>query len=86
LNAEQARAFRIIANHSLQDKPDQLRMFLAGPGGTGKSRVIDSLRDFFQQRGQSRRFRLAAYTGVAARNIRGMTLHAALCMKQRDNG
>jgi hypothetical protein len=86
LNVEQARAFRIIANHSLQDRPDQLRMFLAGPSGAGGSRVLDSLRDFFQKRGQSRRFRLAAYTGVAARNIQGMTLHAALCLKQRGNG
>jgi hypothetical protein len=53
-------------------------MFLGGPGGTGKSRVINSLTDFFTRRGQSRRFRLASYTGVAARNITGMTLHAAL--------
>ncbi|KAJ7251177.1 hypothetical protein B0H12DRAFT_1018764, partial [Mycena haematopus] len=83
LNKEQAHAFRIIAEHSLQNKPEQLRMFLAGPGGTGKSRVIDALREFFELRGQSRRFRLAAYTGVAARNIRGMTLHSALCLKQR---
>ncbi|KAJ7204133.1 hypothetical protein GGX14DRAFT_369107, partial [Mycena pura] len=50
--------------------------------GTGKSRVIDALRNFFQLRGQSHRFRLAAYTGVAA----GMTPHAALCLKLRGNG
>ncbi|KAJ7776486.1 hypothetical protein DFH07DRAFT_731881, partial [Mycena maculata] len=86
LNREQARAFRIIAHHSLQNRPDQLRMLLTGPGGTGKSRVIDALRDFFELRGQGRRLRLAAYTGVAARNINGMTLHAALCINQRTNG
>jgi hypothetical protein len=33
MNAEQARAFRIIAEHSLRNQPDQLRMFLAGPHG-----------------------------------------------------
>ncbi|KAJ7363074.1 hypothetical protein DFH08DRAFT_683484, partial [Mycena albidolilacea] len=86
LNHEQARAFRIIANHSLQTQPEQLRMLLTGPGGTGKSRVIDALRDFFELRGQTRRLRLAAYTGVAARNINGMTLHSALCLNQRSNG
>ncbi|KAJ7611288.1 hypothetical protein FB45DRAFT_760671, partial [Roridomyces roridus] len=86
LNEEQARAFRLIAYHSLQDRPDQLRMLLTGPGGTGKSRVIDALRDLFQLRGESRRLRLAAYTGVAARNISGMTLHSALCLNQRSNG
>ncbi|KAJ7646903.1 hypothetical protein FB45DRAFT_676314, partial [Roridomyces roridus] len=74
LNKEQAQAFRIIAAHSLQSRPEQLRMLLSGPGGTGKSRVIDALKDFFALRGQSHRLRLAAYTGVAARNIHGMTL------------
>ncbi|EIM85239.1 uncharacterized protein STEHIDRAFT_59803, partial [Stereum hirsutum FP-91666 SS1] len=43
LNQEQARAFQIIAEHSLQNKPAPLRMYLGGPGGTGKSRVIQSL-------------------------------------------
>ncbi|KAJ7776561.1 hypothetical protein DFH07DRAFT_693050, partial [Mycena maculata] len=85
LNPEQAHAFRIIACHSLETQPDQLRMFLSGPGGTGKSRVIHALQDFFQLRGQNRRFRLAAYTGVAARNINGMTLHSALCISQRSS-
>ncbi|KAJ7212651.1 hypothetical protein GGX14DRAFT_308290, partial [Mycena pura] len=84
LNHEQAHAFRIIASHSLEQKPQQLRMLLSGPGGTGKSRVIHALKDFFQMRGQARRFRLAAYTGVAARNIEGMTLHSALCINQRS--
>jgi hypothetical protein len=91
LNDEQARAFRIVAKHSLQNKPDQLRMFLSGPGGTGKSRVIDALTDFFSQRGQSKRIRLCTFTGVAACNIKGMTLHSALSLltqgkeKKKDN-
>ncbi|KAJ7248701.1 hypothetical protein C8J57DRAFT_982601, partial [Mycena rebaudengoi] len=59
-----------------------LRMYLGSPGGTGKSRVIDALRDCFTQRDQERRFRLSAFTGVAARNISGMALHAALIMSQ----
>ncbi|KAF7328376.1 ATP-dependent DNA helicase [Mycena venus] len=80
LNTEQARAFRIIAEDSLDRRGSPLRMFLGGPGGTGKSRVINGLTDFFKQRGQGRRFRLASYTGVAARNISGMTLHAALSL------
>ena len=84
LNREQARAFRIVAQHSLQNKPHPLRMFLGGAGGTGKSRVINALKEFFDRRHQSRRFRLSSYTGVAARNISGMTLHAALCLNQRN--
>jgi hypothetical protein len=87
LNTEQARAFRIIANHSIAQSPmkEQLRMFLSGPGGTGKSRVIDAITDFFKRRKESRRIRLTSFTGIAARNIKGMTLHAALCMSQKSN-
>jgi len=82
LNVEQRRAFEIVANHTTLEKPNQLLMYLGGPGGTGKSRVVNALRDFFGLRSQARRFRLAAYTGVAARNIGGATLHALLQMNE----
>ncbi|KAJ3559970.1 hypothetical protein NM688_g18 [Phlebia brevispora] len=80
LNAEQAYAFRIIATHASRPRHEveQLRMFLNGPGGTGKSRVINALSDFFRRRGEERRFRLASYTGIAARNVGGITLHTSL--------
>ena len=80
LNTEQARAFKIITSHSMELKPKPLRMYLGGPGGTGKSRVIQALTDFFKRKNQSRRLRLAAFTGVAAKNIGGTTLHTALGM------
>ncbi|KAJ7710212.1 hypothetical protein B0H16DRAFT_1344223, partial [Mycena metata] len=80
LNVEQRRAFKIIAQHSLDRTSPPLRMYLGGPGGTGKSRVIYALADFFTIRGEDRRLRCASYTGVAARNIKGMTLHSALGM------
>lgn len=86
LNAEQARAFRIVGEHSLKEKPDPLHMYLGGPGGTGKSRVIKALKDFFDRRNESRRFRLSSFTGVAARNISGMTLHAACSIGLRSRG
>lgn len=82
LNREQKRAFEIVARHTAMEKPEQLLMYLGGPGGTGKSRVVNALRDFFESRGETRRFRLAAYTGVAARNIGGATLHALLQMNE----
>ncbi|KAI9064822.1 hypothetical protein FKP32DRAFT_1569040, partial [Trametes sanguinea] len=83
LNVEQMRAFTIVAKHSLMSKPSPLRMFLGGVGGTGKSRVIQALTAFFLARNQSRRLRLASYTGVAAKNIGGTTLHTALSFEQR---
>ncbi|KAI0821063.1 hypothetical protein BC629DRAFT_1277568, partial [Irpex lacteus] len=81
LNVEQARAFRIIANHAstAQDSStEKLRMYLGGPGGTGKSRVISAVKDFFETVNESRRFRLASFTGIAAKNISGSTLHSLL--------
>ena len=90
LNTEQARAFEIITSHSMERNPKPLRMYLGGPGGTGKSRVIHALTDFFKCQNQSRRLRLAAFTGVAAKNIGGTTLHTALCMspaaKKKSDG
>ncbi|KAF5343263.1 hypothetical protein D9757_015149 [Collybiopsis confluens] len=82
LNTEQERAFRIIASHSQTANADPLRMFLGGEGGTGKSHVINALRVFYERQGEGRRFRLASYTGVAAKNISGMTLHSALNLAQ----
>ncbi|KAJ7834639.1 hypothetical protein B0H14DRAFT_2363760, partial [Mycena olivaceomarginata] len=43
LNREQAQAFRIIAHHSLQNHPEQLRMFLSGPGGTAIPQLLPLL-------------------------------------------
>jgi len=56
LNSEQQRAFRIIANHSVMDRPDQLKMYLGGMGGTGKSQVIKALMHFFGERKENHRF------------------------------
>ncbi|THU94165.1 hypothetical protein K435DRAFT_668921, partial [Dendrothele bispora CBS 962.96] len=86
LNTEQERAFRIVADHSLQQGSPQLRMLLHGPGGTGKSHVIHALTEFFRIQGQERRLRLASFTGVAARNINGLTLHSACNLSHFGNG
>ncbi|KAF9478296.1 hypothetical protein BDN70DRAFT_809014, partial [Pholiota conissans] len=85
LNTEQARAFRIVVDHSNSAEPEQLRMYIAGCSGTGKSRVISSLKSYFEDRDQGRRLRLAAFTGSAAKNIGGVTLHSALMMHGRSS-
>ena len=48
LNDAQERAFRIVANHAMSATTDQLKMYLGGMGGTGKSRVIKVLVSFFK--------------------------------------
>ena len=80
LNTEQARAFTIVALHSTDRKSKPLRMYIGGPGGTGKSRVIHALTEWFERRKEPRRLRLTSYTGAAAKNISGTTLHTALCL------
>ena len=63
-------------------KPEPLQMYLGGSGGTGKSRVINLSRDFFNRHNQDHNFQLTLYTGVAAKNISGMTLYSTLCINQ----
>ena len=49
LNNEQERAFRIIANHAESKTNPQLKMYIGGMGGTGKSRGIKALVSFFEK-------------------------------------
>lgn len=81
LNVEQDAAFRIVCQHTAsKTKNIPLRLYLGGPGGTGKSRVMQAISSYFEVRGESRRLRLAAYTGIAASNIGGVTLHSSLML------
>ena len=66
LNSEQERAFRIVANHATIDNPTQLKMYLGGMGGTGKSQVLKALMEFFKERNESYRIMILASTGSAA--------------------
>ena len=50
LNTEQERAFRIVANHATINNPTQLKMYLGGMGGTGKSQVLKALVEFFKEK------------------------------------
>lgn len=86
LNKEQTLAFNIIANQSLKKRGFEgpLKMYLSGPAGTGKSRVFNALRAFFEAKNQARRFRVCSYMGIAAKNVGGMTLHAGLCLGKAE--
>jgi len=60
LNKEQERAFRIVANHATLDNPEQLKMYLGGMGGTGKSQVIKALINYFDNRNEPHRIIVVA--------------------------
>ncbi|KAF5335465.1 hypothetical protein D9611_012159 [Ephemerocybe angulata] len=55
-------------------------MLLAGAAGTGKSTVIAAISALFTLLNKSYNMTVCAYTGVAANNVDGMTLHTALCL------
>ena len=78
LNKEQSRAFRIIANHAFRPSDEQLKMYLGGMAGTGKSQVIKALMHFFNERNEGYRFMCMAPTGAAAALISGSTYHHIL--------
>ena len=89
LNKKQREIFTHIV-HSLSQKPDeQLCVFITGGAGVGKSVVIRILyqalhRLLCSDSGQSPenvKILLCAYTGLAAYNIQGSTLHNAFCIE-----
>lgn len=54
LNAEQTLAFKIIASQSNKLNTEPLKMYLAGPAGTGKSRVFNTLKAYFDAKDEAR--------------------------------
>jgi len=83
LNTEQERAFRIIANHAISPNSDQLKMYLGGMGGTGKSQVLKALGHFFRERNEAHRFVVVAPTGTAAALLGGSTYHSMFGINER---
>lgn len=78
LRPDQFRAFDIVRWHLDQtlggaiDLPP-LRMIMSGEGGTGKSKVIQTITREYERRGVRYLLVKAAYTGVAASLIDGKT-------------
>jgi hypothetical protein len=85
LNTEQDRAFRLVANHACCRDSDQLKMYIAGMAGTGKTRVLKSLVEFFRQRNESHRLLIVAPTGSAAALLKGSTYHSAFGINSDGN-
>ena len=83
LNTEQERAFRIIANHSAAASPEQLKIYLGGMGGTGKTQVIKALIEMFKRKNESHRFIVVAPTGTAAALLNGSTYHSAFGLRTK---
>ena len=85
LNQEQERAFKLIAHHVVMANTGQLKMYIAGMGGTGKSQVIKAVSDFFTARKEAHRFIVVAPTGSAAALLSGSTYHSVLGINELSN-
>ncbi|KAL7290835.1 hypothetical protein TKK_0015571 [Trichogramma kaykai] len=73
LNVDQSRVFSKITT-TIQSSNKILRYFVSGPGGTGKSFVIDTLIQWNKiMRGKLTA--VTAPTGIAAYNVKGLTIH-----------
>ncbi len=84
MNAEQIRAFKLIANHAASIGPEQLKMYLGGMGGTGKTQVIRALIDMFEQKKESHRFLVLAPTGTAAALLKWFHIPFSTCLRNTD--
>lgn len=82
LNEEQRKAFLLVCDHRRRNQVDsasklsQLLLYLAGAGGTGKTTVIKAICDYFDAIGKRDTILVLAYTGIAASNISGSTIHS----------
>jgi hypothetical protein len=88
LNQRQSIAFRLICRQLDRVRRDerevsQLCQFIGGEGGTGKSRVIETLAALFASKGMSHRLLVTATSGTAAARINGITIHSA-CNFSKD--
>ena len=69
-------------------KQDQLIMCVPGPGGTGKSRLIDAITCYFVETQRKDKLRKLGPTAVSASIIGGHTIHSFLayvrCTKRKN--
>ena len=86
LNDDQHRAFNIVTNHSIlpSEKP-ALKMLLMGPTGSGKTQVLNALRQFFKEVFGDWCLWITSYMGITANNISGTTFHLALNLSTANN-
>lgn len=89
LKPDQLRAYEIVTWHLDQTlcgrAPPPLHMLIHGEGGTGKSKVIQTISDYFSAKGAKHWLLKAAYTGVAASLIDGKTTHSIAMISRGDN-
>ena len=82
LNHLQTMALQLVCSFldrytAYPDSAAQHLQYTGGPGGTGKSRIIDALNDVFAARAQRHLLQITGTSGSAAAQIGGTTVHSA---------
>ena len=70
LNDQQMKASQIVRNHYINITSNQLLLIITGKAGSGKSFLIERLRNLLQSK-----CLICAMFGIAAFNVNGKTLH-----------
>ena len=78
LQGKQRLVYDAVHSHMQAEHPDPLRMIVSGTAGTGKSFLIHCLKALLLDC-----LHVMAPTGVAAFNVRGVTLHSLLHLPTR---
>ena len=80
LNQKQCIAFEKVVMNPIKrmkgENVEQLLLYIGGKGGTGKSQVVKAVTHFHQCLNIQHALRLTAFTGNAAANIGGRTIHS----------
>ena len=80
-SSTQRFAFCVIEEHCFANRQnDQLLMIVLGTAGTGKSYLINAVRQRFRRDGEEDRVKVTAPTGIAATNISGTTIYSLLVL------
>ena len=81
---EQQQAYNIVTAHLAQTilgrQPDQLLLQIQGKGGTGKSKVIQIITQYFTHMGMKHMLMKMVYIGIAASLIEEKLMHMATCI------
>ena len=89
LNRKQKVAYEMITDNIikrlLKEKTEQLIAYVGGPGGTGKSQVINAIVEFHKQMKVKHTLKMCALTGTAAKHIGGSTTHTLFSLSSKDN-
>jgi hypothetical protein len=72
--------------HDTVAREKQMRQYIGGEGGTGKTQVLHALKDVFRMKGEEFALEITTSSAVAACKIGGRTVHSAVGLKREEFG